>query len=140
MAILGIHQIAVAVNDIDAAVKRYQALGLKVRSETVENRWGLKACVLGTDDAPIIELLTPAREGTALGRFMKMRAGEAYPGGEGLYMIALRVDDVPATKQQLEAAGLRVTSEAESPNVVWVHPATNGNVMIELLAGAGVPA
>ena len=133
MSILGIQYFSVAVNDIEQTVERYErALGLKQTTEISETSFGFKNCWLGTDDANLIEVISPHSDDSALARFMNMRRGEAYPGGEGIYLVSLRVADVRAAVEEAEAAGLRVTTEPESPRTAWVHPATNGNVMIEL--------
>ncbi len=132
MSILGIQYFSVAVNDLEAAIKRYeQAFGLKQRTEIVDTRWGFRNCMIGTDEENLIELISPSREDSALARFMKMRDSDAYPGGEGLYLVGLRVDDVEAAKEMATGAGIRITTEEESPRSAWVHPASNGNVMFE---------
>ena len=132
MSILGIQYFSVAVNDLEAASKRYQeAFGLKQRTEIVETRWGFRNCMLGNDEGNLIELISPSSPDSALARFMKMRDSDAYPGGEGLYLIGMRVDDVSGAKTMAQAAGLRITTEDESPNSAWIHPASNGNVMLE---------
>jgi catechol 2,3-dioxygenase-like lactoylglutathione lyase family enzyme len=132
MSILGIQYFSVAVNDLEAAVKRYQeAFGLKQRSEIAETRWGFRNCMIGNDDGNLIELISPSGADSALARFMKMRDSDAYPGGEGLYLVGMRVDDVAGAKEMAKAAGLRITTEDESPRSAWIHPASNGNVMLE---------
>ena len=132
MSILGIQYFSVAVNDLEAAIKRYeQAFGLKQRSEIADTRWGFRNCMIGNDEGNLIELISPSSPDSALARFMKMRDSDAYPGGEGLYLVGLRVDDVEAAKQQALGGGLRITTEDESPRSAWIHPASNGNVMLE---------
>jgi hypothetical protein len=87
--------------------------------------------MLGIGDTNVIELISPSSPDSALARFMKMREGDAYPGGEGLYLVGFQVDDVKSTIASAEGVGARVTTEAESPRSAWVHPASNGNVMLE---------
>lgn len=132
MAILGIQYFSIAVNDIDAAVARYtKAFGLKATTEVQDTRWGFRNCMLGNDDGNLIEVIAPSSPDSALARFMKMREGVAYPGGEGLYLIGMRVDDVASQITMATGAGLRVNTEPESPTSAWIHPASNGNVMLE---------
>lgn len=132
MAILGIQYFSIAVNDIEEAVKRYETqFGLKRTTEIQDTRWGFKNCMLGNDDGNLIEVIAPSSEDSALARFMKMREGPAYPGGEGLYLIGMRVDDVHAQIAMAKDGGARITTEEESPRSAWVHPAANGNVMLE---------
>lgn len=132
MAILGLQYFSIAVNDIDAAVERYtKAFGLKKTTEVQDTRWGFRNCMLGNDDGNLIEVISPMSGDSALGRFMKMREGVAYPGGEGIYLVGMRVDDVGSQISMANAAGLKVTTEPESPTSAWIHPALNGNVMLE---------
>ena len=124
---------SVAVNDLEAGIERYtRLLGLTQMSEITEQRWGFRGCMLGNGTTPFIELISPSRDDSALARFMRMRSGEAYPDGEGLYLVGLRVDDIQATVATLRAAGATVTIEDESPSLAWLHPLSNGNVLIEL--------
>ncbi len=134
MAILGIQYFSIAVNDIDAAVERYvKAFGLTKRTEVTDTRWGFKNCMIGTEDENLIEVIAPSSADSALARFMKMREGVAYPGGEGIYLVGMRIgtDSVASQIAMATGAGLKVNTEAESPRSAWIHPATNGNVMLE---------
>ena len=132
MAILGLQYFSIAVNDIEAAVERYtKAFGLKQTTEVQDTRWGFRNCMIGNDDGNLIEVISPMSGESALGRFMKMREGVAYPGGEGIYLVGMRVDDVASQISMANAAGLKVTTEPESPTSAWIHPALNGNVMLE---------
>lgn len=114
---------------------RYERFfGLKPVGEITEQRWGFRGVMMGVDDVAMLELVQPVNPDSALRRFMDMRQGDAYPEGEGLYLVGLQVADVAATAARIEAAGGRITREAESPNSAWVHPLSNGNVLVELNA------
>jgi predicted enzyme related to lactoylglutathione lyase len=133
MADVRFQYFSVAVRDLEAGIKRYeQFFGLKPVGEVNTQRWGFKGIMLGTDDGPILELISPEREDSALLRFMNLRQGDAYPDGEGLYLVGLQVADLEAMIARITAAGGRVTREEESPNSAWVHPLSNGNVFVEL--------
>ncbi|MGE3410808.1 MAG: VOC family protein [Dehalococcoidia bacterium] len=126
---------SVAVRDLEEGMKRYeQFFGLKPVGEIMEQRWGFRGVMLGTDEGAVLELISPMREDSALKRFMDMREGDAYPDGEGLYLVGMQVDDLAATVARIEAAGGKITREEQSPNAAWVHPLSNGNVLVELLA------
>ena len=135
MADIRFQYFSVAVRDLEAGIERYGSyFGLKPVGEVLEQRWGFRGIMLGTDDGPVLELISPSDDSSALKRFMDMREGEAYPNGEGLYLVGLQVNDLQATTQRIEGAGGRITRESESPNAAWVHPLSNGNVLVELLA------
>jgi predicted enzyme related to lactoylglutathione lyase len=125
---------SVAVRDLEEGMKRYEEyFGLKPVGEVKEQRWGFRGVMLGTDEGAILEMISPVREDSALKRFMDMREGDAYPDGEGLYLVGMRVADLEGTVERIEAAGGRITREPESDDAAWVHPLSNGNVMVELL-------
>ena len=45
------------------------------------------------------------RDDSALKRFMDLRQGEAYPDGEGLYLVGMQVADLEAAVKRVEDAG-----------------------------------
>jgi len=135
MADIRFQYFSVAVRNLEEGMKRYEEyFGLRPVGEIKEQRWGFRGVMLGTDEGPILEMIEPVREDSALKRFMDLRQGDAYPNGEGLYLVGMQVADLEGTVQRIEAAGGRVTREAESETAAWVHPLSNGNVMVELLA------
>lgn len=126
---------SVAVRNLEEGMKRYEEFfGLKPVGEITEQRWGFRGVMLGTDDGAVLELISPQRDDSALKRFMDMREGDAYPDGEGLYLVGMQVDDLEGMVSRIQAAGGTITREAESQNAAWVHPLSNGNVLVELLA------
>lgn len=123
---------SVAVRDLEAGIKRYEEMfGLKQTGEIFEQRWGFRGVMMGNDDGPMLELISPGDGESALKRFMDMRSGEAYPDGEGLYLIGMEVEDIGEAVQRARDAGATVTLEDESPTSAWVHPLSNGNVFVE---------
>lgn len=135
MADVKFQYFSVAVRNLEAAIERYERFfNLKPVGEITEQRWGFRGVMLGTEDGAMLELVEPVHPDSALRRFMDMRQGDAYPEGEGLYLVGMQVADVAATAARIEAAGGRITREAESPNSAWVHPLSNGNVLVELNA------
>ncbi len=136
MSVQKLQYFSVATKDLEGTIKRYEeSLGLTQTTEINEQRWGFRACMMGIGDQNVVELVSPVNDESPLARFMAMREGDAYPGGEGLYLTSFRVDDMDEAVDQAEAGGLTVTRVPESPNAAWVHPASNGNVMIEFTSG-----
>ena len=77
-----------------------------------------------------IELLEPTSDDSAVARFLAKR-------GEGLHHVALRVDDLAATVEQLKKSGVRLVNEEIQVGVgghlyVFVHPSSAGGVLLEL--------
>ena len=81
-----------------------------------------------------IELLEPLTPDSVIGRFLAKR-------GPGLHHVAFRVPDLAAAVERLKAAGARVLNEprtgAGGHLYVFVHPASTGGVLIELIQEQG---
>lgn len=80
-----------------------------------------------------LELVTPARAGSPVERFLERR-------GPGLHHIALRVDEpLPAVLARLRAEGIEPAGEIEASSdgrpCVFLHPSSTGGVLVELVAG-----
>ena len=78
-----------------------------------------------------IELLQPDAGDNPVRRFLDKR-------GAGIHHVALEVDDIDALCSQLKAAGVRLIDDAPRPGahgttVVFVHPASTGGVLVELV-------
>ena len=86
--------------------------------------------------AGCIELLQPDPGDNPVGRFVQKR-------GAGIHHVALEVDDLHALHARLVAAGVRLVDAAPRPGahgtlVCFVHPASTGGVLVELVqAGSG---
>lgn len=127
--------LGIAVRSIDAAVKFYQdALGLRVTgTETIPHE-KVKVAMLPLASTRI-ELLEATAEDSAIARFIAKR-------GEGLHHIAIEVDNLTAYVRQMQAAGVRLVNNeiqvgAGGHNYVFVHPASAGGVLVELVESAG---
>jgi methylmalonyl-CoA epimerase len=78
-----------------------------------------------------IELLQPDAGDNPVARFLGKR-------GPGIHHVALEVDDLPALFARLQAAGVRLLDAAPRPGahgttVCFVHPASTGGVLVELV-------
>ncbi len=77
-----------------------------------------------------IELLEPSDPESTIAKFLNKR-------GPGLHHIALRVDDLAASVERLKAGGARLLNEpakgAGGHTYVFVHPASAGGVLLELI-------
>lgn len=125
--------LGVAVKSIAAARGFYELLGLSVAcEETVEHEQVRTAMLpLGAAGGTRIELLEATQEDSTIGRFIARR-------GEGLHHIALKVDAIDARFAAMQAAGIRLASDAVrigagGHRYFFVHPASTGGVLIELV-------
>lgn len=125
-----IDHLGIAVKSLDGALKFYRdQLGLDVSlRETVEQE-KVNVAMLPLGE-PRIELLEPTQADSVIGRFLDKR-------GEGLHHIAVRVPDLNASVEKLRSAGARLLNEprtgAGGHLYVFVHPASTGGVLLELI-------
>ena len=111
----------------------YEALGLVVsREETVEYE-KVKTAMLPLGESRI-ELLEATEEDSVIGRFVAKR-------GEGLHHVAVHVYGVDAMFARLTARGLRLASDsvrvgAGGHRYFFVHPASTGGVLLEIVGDA----
>ncbi len=131
---ISIDHLGVAVSSIDEALPFYRAL---LRNEATDREVipneKLTAIMLPLEGSRI-ELLEPLTPDSVIGRFLAKR-------GPGLHHVAFRVPDLAAAVERLKSAGARVLNEprtgAGGHLYVFVHPASTGGVLIELVQEQG---
>ena len=127
--------LGIAVRSLDERLKFYRdALGLEVAdTETVEAE-KVRVAMLPLGESRV-ELLEPTEDDSVIAKFLEKR-------GEGLHHIAFAVDDLGAKIKQLEAKGVRILPGkgeygASGHRYAFLHPASCGGVLIELVESAG---
>jgi LAO/AO transport system kinase len=130
---LRLDHLGVAVKSIADARGFYEALGLVVgHEETVEHE-KVKTAMLPLGESRI-ELLEATEEDSTIGRFVAKR-------GEGLHHVAVHVDGIDAMFARLTAQGVRLASDAVRVGAgghryFFVHPASTGGVLLEVVGDA----
>jgi LAO/AO transport system kinase len=129
-----IDHLGIAVRSLDDSLPFYTAhLGLPVLSrETVEHeKVNVAMLPAGTSR---IELLEPLDPTSTIAKFLEKR-------GPGLHHIAMRVPDLHDTVRRLESGGIRLLGVpqrgAGGHLYVFVHPASTGGVLWELIEDRG---
>ena len=126
-----IEHIGIATAKLDEALKFWRdALGLDVVHVEEVAEQGVRVAMLPLGE-PRIELLEPTHEGSPVAKFLAKR-------GPGIHHVAVRVEDIGATLAQLKAQGARLIDEtprmgAAGCLVAFVHPASAGGVLLELV-------
>lgn len=128
--LLSLDHIAIAVPDLDEAIRRFtDDLGL-----TLSGTEDVVAARTRTAFLPVpgtrIELIHPLDGQGPVRDFLDKRGG-------GLHHICFRTDDLDGDMARLVARGYRFTTDAPTPGahgtrVAWVHPRCTGGVLIEL--------
>ncbi|MBM3763014.1 MAG: methylmalonyl Co-A mutase-associated GTPase MeaB [Acidobacteria bacterium] len=125
-----IDHLGVAVQNIDEALGFYQgALGMgHATRETVEGE-KVHVAMLQAGESRI-ELLEAMDETSTIAKFIAKR-------GPGIHHVAMRVRDLGAVVERIVREGGRVLNEpkigAGGHKYVFVHPATTGGVLLELI-------
>ncbi len=125
-----IDHLGIAVRSVEEALRFWQGLlGMTVSlRETVEAE-EVRVAMLPAGDSRI-ELLEPVSEDSPIAKFLAKR-------GEGLHHVAIAVPDLAATVERLKAGGAKLLNEARKGagghRYVFVHPASAGGVLVELV-------
>jgi LAO/AO transport system kinase len=132
---LRLDHLGVAVRSIAAAREFYEALGLEVRHEETVEHEQVKTAMLPLGESRI-ELLEATQEDSTIGRFLAKR-------GEGLHHVAVHVEGIDAMFVRLREQGVRLASDsvrvgAGGHRYFFVHPASTGGVLLEIVGDATV--
>lgn len=131
MLLTEIDHVAIAVNDLEAAIAYYgETFGAEVDHREVVESDGVEEALLKVADS-YVQLLTPTRDDSPVAKYLERK-------GEGLHHIGYRVDDCAAALEAVKAQGGRVIDEAPRPGsrgttVAFVHPKTAFGTLIELV-------
>ncbi len=123
--------IGIAVADLDAALKFYRdALGLDVRppEDVPSQHVRVHFAPVGSASLELLEATSPQ---SPIARFIDRR-------GPGIHHLTLRVDDIRAVLARLRERGVRLIDDepragAEGALVAFIHPASTGGVLVELV-------
>lgn len=124
-----IDHVAIAVNNVDEAVKEYkQAFGInEVEFETVETE-GVRVAILHLKNSRI-ELMEPTRDDSPIKKFLTTK-------GEGLHHIALETDGIESEVERMKGCGIRFLGEikpgSRGTKVTFIHPKSLHGVLAEL--------
>src|SRR5688572_33301013 len=98
MLLTEIDHVAIAVNDLEAAIDYYRrAFGAEVDHREVVESDGVEEALLKVAES-YVQLLTPTRSDSPVAKALEKR-------GEGLHHIGYRVDDCGAALASVIAAG-----------------------------------
>ena len=133
---LRLDHLGIAVKSIAAARGFYEALGLTVAHEETVEYERVKTAMLPLGESRI-ELLEATQEDSTIGKFLAKR-------GEGLHHVAMHIDGIDALFAKLTEQGVRLASDAVRVGAgghryFFVHPASTGGVVLEIVGDAAAP-
>jgi methylmalonyl-CoA epimerase len=131
MMLTEIDHVAIAVNDLDAAVDFYaRAFGAEVHHRETVDSDGVEEALVKVADS-YIQLTAATRADSPIAKFLERK-------GEGLHHVGYRVDDCAAALAAMVAAGATPIDAAPRPGsrgttVAFVHPKGAFGTLIELV-------
>lgn len=117
-----IYELVIAVEDLEEAVSAYEAMGFKLERRGTSEVLGIHQAFFSMDDGTLIELAQPFDPDKAVGKGLARN-------GEGLYMIAMTVDDVDEAAKGMKERGVRLV---EGGGRTFIHPSATRGLLIRL--------
>lgn len=126
----GVDHVVVAVKDLDAAVSNYEAIfGAPVSDRSEAPAAGMKMAFFRFPDS-YVELVSNIDDQGPIAKRLTER-------GEGVHLIAMKVDDIDKTLAELRAKGVRLVGDPGPGNPVkgqvFVHPSATGGVLTQIV-------
>lgn len=129
--IRGIDHIAIAVEDLEAAVSLFESVfGMTVKHREEVAGYKVKIATLATGGTDI-ELVQATSADSPIAKFVAER-------GPGIHHIAIAVPDIDAALATLEEQGVQLIDRTARPGkdgsrVAFIHPKATGRVLCELV-------
>lgn len=130
-----IHHLGIAVESLEKAVPVFELLvGHPPDSREEVKDQMVRVAVFRLGESRI-ELLESTSPDSPIARFIARR-------GPGIHHLALTVENLQGTLNELEGCGLRLIDQkprqgAAGESIAFLHPYSTGNVLIELLEQGG---
>jgi methylmalonyl-CoA epimerase len=126
----GVDHVVIAVKDLDAAVRQYEAIyGVPVSDRSEAPAAGMKMAFFRFSDS-YVELVSNIDDQGPIAKRLADR-------GEGVHLVAMKVDDVDKSVAELRDKGVRLVGDPGPGNPVkgqvFVHPAVTGGVLTQLV-------
>lgn len=131
MILTEIDHVAIAVNDLDAAIRFYSdAFGAEVAHRETVDSDGVEEALVKVADS-YIQLTAATSADSPIAKFLERK-------GEGLHHVGYRVDDCAVALQAMVAAGATPIDKAPRPGsrgttVAFIHPKGAFGTLIELV-------
>jgi methylmalonyl-CoA/ethylmalonyl-CoA epimerase len=129
--LLNIDHVAIAVNDLDAAIAGYKSrYGVEPLYREVVEDQGVEEAMLPVGGS-FVQLLQPVSPDSPVGKFISKN-------GEGLHHVAYAVTNIEVALSHLGELGARLVDEVprrggRGTKIAFVHPADLGGTLVELV-------
>ena len=123
MSVTGIDHVVIVANDIDESIDTWQKIGLTLSHRVDLGSAGMQQAFFSLDDDTFIEVLAPSHEQSPISKTLTDR-------GEGMHVMALEVDDLKLTVEELQSKGVELIGVGTDQ--VFIHPKSANGIMIQL--------
>ena len=126
----GVDHVVIAVKDLDASVGRYETIyGTDVSDRSEAPAAGMAMAFFRFGDS-YIELVSATSDQGPIAKRLSEQ-------GEGVHLVAMKVDDMDATLTKLREQGIRLVGDPGPGNPVkgqvFIHPSMTGGVLTQLV-------
>ena len=126
----GVDHVVIAIKDLDAAVSNYESIyGTSVSERREAPEAGMKMAFFRFDDSYIELVSNTGDEGPIAKRLASL--------GEGVHLVAMRVDNLENTLAELREKGIRLVGDPGPgkpvTGQVFIHPSVTGGVLTQLV-------
>lgn len=126
----GLDHVVIAVKDLDAAIGRYEAIyGKPVNDRSQSEAAGMSMAFFRFDHS-YVELVSNLGDAGPIAKRLTEQ-------GEGIHLIAMKVDDLEAAVADLRGKGIRLIGDPGEGNPVkgqvFIHPSVTGGVLTQLV-------
>lgn len=124
-----IEHLGIAVNNLEEALKPYEALfGKSYKEEIVESEF-VKTVFIQVGESKI-ELLEATDERSAIAKFLEKNR-------QGFHHVAFEVDDIEKELERLKGEGFQLIHEtpkdgADNKRIAFLHPKSTAGLLVEL--------
>jgi methylmalonyl-CoA/ethylmalonyl-CoA epimerase len=124
-----VDHVAIAVNDLDQAIKNYQKVlnSDRIEVEIVENE-KVKVAMINLQDTRI-ELMEPTEPSSTISKYLEKH-------GEGIHHIAITADNIEQDLSRASANGMKLLGDLREGSygrkIIFFHPKSLNGVLLEL--------
>ncbi len=127
----GVDHVVIAVKELEAGIQQFEKVyGIQATERGEPPGAGFKNAYFRFGGDSYVELVAPTNDEGPVGR-------RVAASGEGVYLLAMRVDDLSATLDDLRSKGVRLIGDpgpGQTPRgQVFIHPSAAGGVLTQLV-------
>ena len=128
--IKGVDHVVIAVKDLDASITQFESIyGIPATDRGEPPGAGFKNAYFRFGPS-YVELVSPSSDQGPVAR-------RVATTGDGVYLMALAVDDLPGTLDELRSKGVRLLGDPGPgkpvTGQVFIHPGSAGGVLTQLV-------